>query len=138
MKCPECKSEHIRKNGMRRGKQNHICVSCDRQFVENPKNGRGYSDEVRKTCLRMYLNGMGFRGIERVTNVHHTTVINWVKQVGELLPNAYDPEIIPEVGELDELETNICDVPRAKLWKSQRLLSVVKKQNLALDSSRSL
>ena len=56
-------------------------------------------------CFKMYLNGMGFRGIERVTGVHHTTVINWVKQVGELLPDAYDPEITPEVGELDELET---------------------------------
>jgi len=53
----------------------------------------------------MYLNGMGFRGIERVIGVHHTTFINWVKQVGELLPNAYDREVIPEVGELDELQT---------------------------------
>jgi transposase-like protein len=30
----------------------------------------------------MYVNGIGFRGIERVTGVHHTTVINWVRQVG--------------------------------------------------------
>ena len=28
-----------------------------------------------------------------------------VKEVGELLPNAYDAETIPQVGELDELET---------------------------------
>jgi hypothetical protein len=55
----------------------------------------------------MYVNGMGFRGIERVTGVHHTTVIYWVKQVGELLPNAYDPQEAPQVGELDELETFI-------------------------------
>jgi hypothetical protein len=34
-------------------------------------------------------------------------IINWVKQVGELLPTAYAPEIIPLVGELDELETLI-------------------------------
>ena len=59
----------------------------------------------------MYVNGMGFRGIERVKGVHHTTVITWVKQVGELLPDAYTPEMIPQrtcphvVGELDELET---------------------------------
>ena len=53
----------------------------------------------------MYVNGMGFRGIERVTKVHHTTVINWVKRVGERLPDAYDPEEIPQVGELDELQT---------------------------------
>ena len=39
----------------------------------------------------MYVNGMGFRAIERIKGVHHTSIINWVKQVGELLPNAYAP-----------------------------------------------
>ena len=53
----------------------------------------------------MYVNGMGFRAIERVKGVHHTTVINWVRQLGELLPDAYDPEQTPNVGELDELQT---------------------------------
>jgi hypothetical protein len=48
---------------------------------------------------------MGFRGIERVTEVHHPTVITWVKPVGERLPDADAPEVVPEVGELDELET---------------------------------
>ena len=28
-----------------------------------------------------------------------------VKQIGELLPNAYDPQLTSKVGELDELET---------------------------------
>ena len=55
-------------------------------------------------CMSLVL---GFRGIERVTGVHHTTVIYWVKQVGNHLPDAYDPNTIPQVGELDELETFI-------------------------------
>jgi transposase-like protein len=105
MKCPECQSEHIRKNGHRRGKQNHICVDCARQFVEAPQTKRGCSDEVRELCLKMLVNGTGFRGIERITGVHHTTVIHWLKQVGELLPDAYDPAEIPQVGELDERQT---------------------------------
>ncbi len=29
----------------------------------------------------------------------------WVKEVSQLLPNAYNPETTPQVGELDELET---------------------------------
>jgi hypothetical protein len=53
----------------------------------------------------MHVNGMGFRGIERVKGVHHTMVIYWLKQVGEQLPDTYDPDTVPEVGELDELET---------------------------------
>jgi len=62
-------------------------------------------EEMKRECLKMYVNGLGFRAIERVKNVHHTTIMNWVKQVGELLPDYYDPQTIPDVGELDELET---------------------------------
>jgi transposase-like protein len=105
MKCPECECQHIQKNGKRKGKQNYICVLCRRQFIDDYEPYRGYSDSIRQDCLKMYVNGMGFRAIQRVKGVHHTTIITWVKQVGEMLPDAYDPEQIPEVGELDELET---------------------------------
>ena len=75
MKCPECGSKQIRKNGMRRGKQNHICVNCDRQFVDNPQNHRGYSDEIRKTCLKMYLNTRAFA--LRIENARGRSSMAW-------------------------------------------------------------
>jgi len=77
----------------------------DRQFIKDYNTYQGYSDEFKRECLKMYVNGMGFRAIQRVKGVHHTTIITWVKKVGTLLANADDPETIPEVGELDELET---------------------------------
>jgi transposase-like protein len=105
MQCPECKSTHINKNGKKRGKQNYICVDCQRQFLDSYQTQKGYSDELKQECLTMYVNGMGLRAIGRVKKIHHVTIMNWVRAVGELLPNAYDPETIPQVGELDELET---------------------------------
>ena len=63
----------------------------------------------------MYVNGLGFRGIERVTGVSRTTIMDWVKQVGKLLPDSYNPETIPEVGELDELETFVGQ-KKNKIW----------------------
>jgi transposase-like protein len=123
MQCPECSSDHIRKNGInRQGKQNYICVNCSRQFIDRYEPHQGYSDGLRNESLTMYVNGMGFRAIARVKKIHHTTVINWVKQVAQLLPNSYSPEVTPEVGELDELETFVGK----------------KKQNLDMDSRRSL
>lgn len=53
----------------------------------------------------MYLNGMGFRAIERVTGVNHNTVINWVRQACFHLPDFPEASEIPEIAELDELET---------------------------------
>lgn len=122
MECPECKSQHISKNGKnKQNKQKYICVSCSRQFILDYEPHKGYSDELRKECLIMYLNGMGLRAIERVKGVHHTTIMTWIKKVGVLLPDAYAPETVPQVGELDELETFIGK----------------KKPSLDLDSSRS-
>jgi transposase-like protein len=105
MQCPEYKSTHINKNGHKKGKQNYICVSCGRHFIDCYEATRGYSEEVKSECLKMYVNGLGFRGIERVKKVHHPTIINWVKQIGNLLPDFYEPPATPDVGELDELET---------------------------------
>jgi hypothetical protein len=45
-----------------------------------------------------------------------------VKQVGEDLPDAYDPEAVPQVGD----------------WMNSKPLLALKKQNLAVDSGRPL
>lgn len=97
MKCPHCQSEHYSKNGHKRGKQNHLCLDCGRQFVENPNPYRGYSDDIRRSCQKMFVSGMSFRAIERTTGIHHSTVISWVKQFGEFktpktTPHAKDRE----------------------------------------------
>jgi len=60
MEYPECKSDHIRKNGINRErKQNYICVNCSRQFIDNYQLEHSYSDEFKHECLTMYFNGMG-------------------------------------------------------------------------------
>src|SRR3712207_8644695 len=51
---------------------------------------KGYSDEIKERCLSMYVNGNGFRAIERLTGVNHNTVINWVKKAALPLPDAPD------------------------------------------------
>ena len=60
---------------------------------------------MKQQCLKMYVNGMGFRGIERVSGVHHTTLIHWVKQVAIALPEAPESAEIPEIAQVDELQT---------------------------------
>ena len=117
MECPECESTHVNKNARKRGKQNYICVDCQRRFLDHYQIPRGYSDKFKRECLTLYVNGMGFRAQgARVKGINHVTVINWVKQ-GELLPNAYDPEATPQVGELDELETFIGS-KKNQIWRS--------------------
>ena len=64
MKCINCESTLISKNGHRRGKQCFICRECGRQFLDD-YDTLGYRDEIKQRCLELYVNGMGFRAIER-------------------------------------------------------------------------
>jgi insertion element IS1 protein InsB len=108
MECPKCNSNQTFKNGARRGKASVRCRKCGRQFVPNPKN-HPYSSEVKQLCIKMYLNGMRLRAIERVTEIHHTTVINWIKDAGIKLPDAPQEEEIREITEIDELQTFVAN-----------------------------
>ncbi|NJM86201.1 MAG: IS1 family transposase [Hydrococcus sp. RU_2_2] len=95
MQCPQCKSSQNKKNGFRRSKQSYKCKACGCQDVGNPQKKR-YSPEVKQLCLKMYLNGMGFRAIARVTEIDRATIINWVKERGKNLADNL-PEEIPEI-----------------------------------------
>lgn len=80
MRCPRCESIRVNKNGRKKDKQNYICVDCKKQFIDT-YDRRGYSQEIKEECLSMYADGMGFRAIERIKGVHHTTIISWVEQI---------------------------------------------------------
>lgn len=71
-------------HGMKPANQNQVSQKSDREFIE-VYAAQGYSQDVRKKCLHLYLQGYGFRRIERLTGVSRHTVINWVKETGSYL-----------------------------------------------------
>ena len=62
--------------------------------------------EIRLKCIRLYLEGVGFRGIARLTGTPHTTVMRWIKKLGDDI-DRFRPqmgEVEPvSVMELDEM-----------------------------------
>ena len=104
MHCPKCRDTAAVKNGIVRGKQRYRCSSCGCNYTQ--KSLSRIPLEVRKRCISLYLEGVGFRGISRLTGVSHVTVMRWVKKLGDdierLRPVADEPESV-SVMELDEM-----------------------------------
>ncbi len=107
MKCPRCReSTRQYKVGFTTAQsQRYECQHCQKKYTPNPK-ARGYPKSLRKLALKMYLEGINFRRIGRLLNVHHKSVINWVNAYAESLPDAPVPEKTEDV-EMDELFTFI-------------------------------
>ena len=78
MHCPKCREEEYVKNGFMNNHQRYKCKSCGYNFTKTFK--QGYPLQTKKKALKYYLEGMGFRRIERLLCISHVSVMNWVKQ----------------------------------------------------------
>ena len=81
MTCPKCRSAVRTKNGIVRGLQRYKCKGCGCNYTHSSMSRTPI--DIRVKCIRLYLEGVGFRGISRLTGVTHTTVMRWVKKLGD-------------------------------------------------------
>lgn len=109
--CPHCQrtDQQVKAGRNRSGSQRYLCKVCQRKYTPEPKP-QGYSDEVRRQAVQMYIDGMNFRRIARILGVAHRSVINWVNAHAEHLPEQPPvPAAELVVNELDELFTFVQD-----------------------------
>lgn len=90
MKCPHCQQANVVKNGLSRpGRQRWLCRDCRRPFGEQDR--RRHPETTKQPVLKLYLEGVGFRGIERLLGVSHVAVMHWVKAQAQAQAPAVQP-----------------------------------------------
>ena len=102
MKCPKCQNGEAVKNGIVNEKQRYKCKHCGCNYTVSTLSRTAL--EKRIEAIKLYLEGVGFRGIERLTGTPHTTVISWVKNLGETIERLKpEMEQVVTTVELDEM-----------------------------------
>lgn len=85
-----------------RGRQRYWCKNCNYRFSVF-KKGKAIEKEYVVRAIQLYLEGMGFRAIERILGVSHVSVINWVKRLGSAIELIRLEEKDVPIAEVDEL-----------------------------------
>lgn len=104
-RCPNCNSLDIIKNGKDyKGAQKYHCHQCG-GYGTLEARGR-YTPADRAMVLRTYLERVSMRGIQRIFGVVPRTLLKWLEQALQQLPNLAQslmPAQAGDVLELDEL-----------------------------------
>jgi transposase-like protein len=102
MHCPKCRCVEAVKNGTKNQKQRYKCKNCGCNYTQSSLSR--IPPETKANAIKLYLEGVGFRGIERLTGIAHSTVISWVNKLGVEIERLR-PELTEQVMtvELDEL-----------------------------------
>ena len=71
LKCPKCGSEKRVESGFNNKKQRYLCKECRGHYTVSQ---RGYPKHIKRKAIQLYLEGNGFRRIERILKVSHVSV----------------------------------------------------------------
>ena len=104
MNCPKCKSDHSVKDGIINSRQRYLCKDCKYRYTV-PFIGKPI--DLKKFALILYLEGLGFRSIERIIKVSNVTVMRWIKSFGKELELLRREDKELEIVEMDEMHTYI-------------------------------
>ena len=104
MNCPKCTARKFVKNGIVKGRQRYLCKECKYCYTVSEI---GKPSSLKKQAIRLYLEGLGFRSIERILKVSNVSVLNWVRKFGKEIEAIREPEGEIEIIEMDELHTYI-------------------------------
>lgn len=99
--CPHCHSLTVRKNGsIHTGKQKFQCLSCSKQFVEEPQNKIIPSD-TRERIRRSLLEKVSLEGICRIFDVSMPWLLEFMEKAFEALPEDLNATVLEENDEFE-------------------------------------
>lgn len=82
--CPRCSGTQFTRSGFVGQLQRYKCKSCDYHYTQND---RGVGAEVKRLAVHLYLEGLGYRAISRLTGVSDVAIAKWINPIKEsLLP----------------------------------------------------
>ena len=106
LKCPKCKSDFIKKNGIiSTKKQRYCCKNCGKQFVEDPKN-KLIPKETWELVNKLLLEKIPIAGISRVTGISEVWLQKYVNKKYTSIKKEFDEPIKKKISiiiECDEM-----------------------------------
>ncbi len=106
--CINCKSQNIRKSGVRHNKsgdiQRMICYDCNKTFSINIGfEYMKHNPQAITTAMQLYFSGESLRNVAKSlkllgTEVSHQTVFYWIKKYTSIL-QSYSDSLKPQVGD---------------------------------------
>ena len=109
--CKGCGGDKLVKNGKGpEGKQRYKCKNCGGSF-RNGDSRLKHGLEKRIKVIKMYLEGVGIRSIERLEGVSNPLIIYWIRHFSSLIRKEMNRQAVPSkiediaIVEIDELFT---------------------------------
>ena len=132
IKCKFCGSNNVNKRGKQKynGKQRYLCRKCGKIWTGGNDDRIKYSDEKREKVIKMYLENVSIRAIERLEGVSEPLILKWIKKMGKDIKNKFNEsinKIKDNIDNIDNIDEKDIKKENIEILKIDEIVTYVKK-----------
>ena len=101
IRCKKCQSSNVVKSGKVNDNQRYKCKECGCQFQPNRRLGK--PEKTKRFAILLYLFGMSYRTIAKLTKTDIHAVYRWIRSFAETHYEKPEPKSEAVIVELDEM-----------------------------------
>ena len=128
LKCKYCGSNRVNKRDKQKynGKQRYLCRDCGKIWTEGKDCRIKYSNEKREKVIKMYLENVSIKSIERLEGVSEPLIIKWIKKIGRNIKDKFNKCINKIKEDINNVDENNIKKENIEILEIDEIVTYVK------------
>lgn len=138
LKCKFCGSDRINKRGKQKynGKQRYLCRDCGKIWTDGKDNRLKYSNKKREKVIKMYLENVSIRSIERLEGVSEPLILKWIKKMGKEIKNKFNESINKIKDNINNIDEKDIKKENIEILEIDEIVTYIKKNLKIMETEK--
>ena len=106
---------------------NEVNANCGKIWTDGKDNRLKYSNKKREKVIKMYLENVSIRSIERLENVSEPLILKWIKKMGKEIKNKFNESINKIKDNINNIDEKDIKKENIEILEIDEIVTYIKK-----------
>ena len=117
---------------------NEVNAHCGKIWTDGKDNRLKYSNKKREKVIKMYLENVSIRSIERLENVSEPLILKWIKKMGKEIKNKFNESINKIKDNIDNIDEKDIKKENIEILEIDEIVTYIKKNLKIMETEKEI
>ena len=125
-------------NGTKQAKcdVNEVNAHCGKIWTDGKDNRLKYSNKKREKVIKMYLENVSIRSIERLEGVSEPLILKWIKKMGKEIKNKFNESINKIKDNINNIDEKDIKKENIEILEIDEIVTYIKKNLKIMETEK--
>ena len=115
---------------------NEVNAHCGKIWTDGKDNRLKYSNKKREKVIKMYLENVSIRSIERLEGVSEPLILKWIKKMGKEIKNKFNESINKIKDNINNIDEKDIKKENIEILEIDEIVTYIKKNLKIMETEK--